>query len=122
MGLCTRPITPIHYTSVVFIRVSPHCSQIFHRPDLTPSGSSESATPPDGSGESKGGERSDAVRAIMGATSAISEPDSLAPIGDSVVACPICGDTFPHYVVEVHASQCGTDAARGWGAGPIVID
>lgn len=34
------------------------------------------------------------------------------PLKDSSVECPICGETFPSYVVEVHASTCGSDADR----------
>ena len=53
------------------------------------------------------------------------------PLKDSFVECPICGEAFPSYVVEVHASMCGdsgTDSSADCSgrrlaeSGCIVID
>ena len=57
------------------------------------------------------------------------EPDTPAkPLNDSFVECPLCGEAFPSYVVEVHASTCGDSGADRTGrrvhldSGCIVID
>ena len=48
------------------------------------------------------------------------------PKASSLVECPLCGQFFPHYAIELHAGSCGEHplpTAATYGiAMPIIID
>ena len=49
-----------------------------------------------------------------------------AAVTSSMVECPLCGELFPHYAIEVHAGNCGEPqtavSAYSKMTAPIVID
>ena len=49
------------------------------------------------------------------------------PVTSSMVECPLCGELFPHYAIEVHAGNCGepqtaVSAYYSKMSAPIIID
>ena len=40
----------------------------------------------------------------------------------SLVECPLCGNFFPHYAIEVHAGSCGESPYFPSAPVPIVLD
>lgn len=47
-------------------------------------------------------------------------------VTSSMVECPLCGELFPHYAIEVHAGNCGEPqtgvSAYSKMTAPIIID